>query len=392
MSAIDLFAGAGGFSLAAHQAELNVLAAIELDTSAANTYRENIINRLKQKTHLINGDILKVSPLDLRLELGLKRGELKLMLGGPPCQGFSSHRRKDAGVDDPRNQLLLRYYDFVEEFQPEAFLVENVAGLFWKKHSSYLEKFKQLAQENGYTIHFCDTLNAKDYGVPQTRKRAFILGVRENIKYDGLSFPPKPEYFSPTSKEVNKQGLPAWRSASAVFERLSDNLVERYIKEHFKPHTKYSDREARSILKSLEYGEPVDKKDPCNVHMQPTEKMLRRFQSTRLNGSRMDAAPEFELKCHANGYAGHKDVYGRVIIHLPSNTMTTGCNNPSKGRFVHPWENHGFTLRHAARLQTFPDNFIFTGNKTEQAKQIGNAVPIELGERLIRKIKAIITL
>lgn len=392
MSAIDLFAGAGGFSLAAHQAGLDVLAAIELDKSAAHTYRENIINRLGQKTNLINGDILKISPFDLRLVLGLKRGELKLMLGGPPCQGFSSHRRKDAGVDDPRNKLLLRYYDFVEEFQPKAFLVENVAGLFWKKHSSYLEKFKLLAEDNGYIIHFCDTLNAKDYGVPQTRKRAFILGVRKGVKFDTLAFPPKAEYFSHSSKEVTNQGLRPWRAASAVFERISGDLIERYIKEHFRPYTKYSDDEARAILKNLEYGEPVNDKDPCNVHMQPTDKMLRRFQSTRLNGSRTDADPEFELKCHANGYAGHKDVYGRVIIHLPSNTMTTGCNNPSKGRFVHPWKNHGFTLRHAARLQTFPDNFIFTGNKTEQAKQIGNAVPVELGERLIRKIKDLITI
>lgn len=386
MNAIDLFAGAGGFSLAAHQAGLEILAAIEMDISAANTYHENIINRLKQKTNLINGDILQVSPLDLRLKLGLIPGELDLILGGPPCQGFSSHRRKDDGVDDPRNQLLLRYYDFVEEFQPKAFLVENVAGLFWEKHSSYLEKFKQLAQENGYNIHFCDTLNAKDYGVPQTRKRAFILGIRNGVHSDNLIFPPKPEYFSSTSKEVNEYGLPSWRAASVVFEQLTSDLIERYIVEHFRPHSKYTDNEARLLLENLEYGDPVDEKDPCNIHMQPSDKMLRRFKSTRLNGSRMDAGSEFELTCHANGYSGHKDVYGRVIIHLPSNTMTTGCNNPSKGRFVHPWKNHGFTLRHAARLQTFPDDFIFIGNKTDQAKQIGNAVPTLFAEKLILAI------
>lgn len=386
MSAIDLFAGAGGFSLAAHQAGLNILAAIELDKSAALTYRENIINRLNQETHLINGDILEFSPSTLRSELGLEPGELTLMLGGPPCQGFSSHRINDAGVDDPRNKLLLRYYDFVEEFKPKAFLVENVSGLFWKRHASFLNSFKQLAEDNGYIIHFCDTLNAKDYGVPQTRKRAFILGVREDIEFDTSSFPPPAEYFSHSSKEVMKLGLPAWRPASAVFEKLSNNLIERYIKDHFKPYTKYSVEEARSLLQGLEHGEVVDKNDPCNVHMQPMDKMLRRFKSTRLNGSRMDADPEFELTCHADGYAGHKDVYGRVMIHLPSNTMTTGCNNPSKGRFVHPWKNHGFTLRHAARLQTFPDNFIFMGNKTDQAKQIGNAVPTLLAKKLISKI------
>ncbi|WP_038194946.1 DNA cytosine methyltransferase [Vibrio nigripulchritudo] len=385
MSAIDLFAGAGGFSLAAHQAGLDVLAAIELDASAAQTYKKNIIERLEQKTKLLNGDILKINPSELREELGLKKGELQLILGGPPCQGFSSHRIKDAGVDDPRNKLLLRYYDFVEEFKPKAFLVENVAGLFWKKHASYLVKFKQLAEDNDYVIHFCDTLNAKDYGTPQNRKRAFILGIRSDVNCNELAFPPEPSYFSPTSKEA-KQGLSTWRTGSAVFEPLTPKLIEQYIEKHFRPHTKLSDDEARTLLQGLESGHPVDKNDPCNVHMKPTEKMQRRFNSTRLNGSRIDADPEFELKCHANGYGGHKDVYGRVIIHTPSNTITTGCNNPSKGRFVHPWKDHGITLRHAARLQTFPDEFVFLGTSTSQAKQIGNAVPPELGEILINSI------
>ncbi|MGU0056081.1 DNA cytosine methyltransferase [Enterobacter hormaechei] len=110
------------------------------------------------------------------------------------------------------------------------------------------------------------------------------------------------------------------------------------------------------------------------------------FKHTRLNGSRTDAGKKFQLNCHSNGYAGHKDVYGRIFIHQPSNTITTGCNNPSKGRFVHPWENHGIALRQAARLQTFPDYFVFTGSSTNQARQIGNAVPPMLGKTLISHI------
>ncbi|OBU33927.1 DNA cytosine methyltransferase [Photobacterium phosphoreum] len=386
MSAIDLFAGAGGFSLAAHQAGLSVLAAIELDESAAQTYQENIVERLKQKTKLLNGDILKINPSKLRQELGLKKGQLRLILGGPPCQGFSSHRIKDAGVDDPRNKLLLRYYDFVEEFQPKAFLVENVAGLFWKKHASYLERFKLLAEENGYIIHFCDTLNGKDYGTPQNRKRAFILGIRNDISRETLKFPPTPEYFSPTSREVQRDNLQAWRTASSVFEPLTNELIERYIVDYFRNKTNYTDEEARILLKGLESGTSISSDDQCNIHMQPTEKMKRQFIDTPLNGGRMDISPEFQKKCHANNYAGHKDVYGRVLIHKPSNTMTTGCNNPSKGRFVHPWKNHGFTLRHAARLQTFPDDYCFIGSTTARAKQIGNAIPTILGYKLIYAI------
>lgn len=386
MRAIDLFAGAGGFSLAAYQVGIEVLAAIELDSSAARTYQENLIDRLEQDIHLISGDILKILPSDLRSDLGLVAGELDLILGGPPCQGFSSHRIKDAGVDDPRNKLLLRYYDFVEEFQPKAFLVENVAGLFWKKHSRYLERFQQLAEENGYHIHFCGTLNAKDYGVPQNRKRAFILGIRKGIGYDELSFPPQREFFSPTSREVTEQVRPSWRTASSVFEPLTEELIERYIREYFRPDTGLSDDEARVLLLELEFGGSVEGSDPCNINMQPTPLMKERFEELRLNGSRSDLPERFHLKCHSNGYGGHKDVYGRVRIHEPSNTMTTGCHNPSKGRFVHPWLNHGFTLRHAARLQTFPDSFIFTGTFTEMARQVGNAVPTMLGNKLLLSI------
>ena len=383
--AIDLFAGAGGFSLAAHNLGLDIVAAIELDSTASETYQHNLIDRLGQKTRLLSEDILNISPESLRAELGLDIGELSLILGGPPCQGFSSHRIKNAGVDDPRNKLLLRYFDFVQSFAPKAFLVENVSGLFWKRHRSYLDKFKELAKKNHYDLVFCNTLNAKDYGIPQNRKRAFILGIRKDVVHNQISFPPRQTHFSPTSKEV-KNGSSQWRTASSVFEPLSNELIVQYIKQHFQPHTKLSFDEAQCLLKNLESGQHVQSDDPCNIHMKPTDRMKARFENTRLNGSRVDAGKEFELKCHSDGYAGHKDVYGRILIHQPANTITTGCNNPSKGRFVHPWKNHGITLRHAARLQTFPDEFTFLGSSTSQAKQIGNAVPPKLGEVLINAI------
>lgn len=381
--AIDLFAGAGGFSLAAHNLGLDIIAAIELDKTASETYHLNLIERLGQDTSLLNEDILQINPESLREELGIETGELAIILGGPPCQGFSSHRIKDAGVDDPRNKLLLRYFDFVEAFLPKAFLVENVTGLFWERHKSYLDNFLALAEQHHYNVVFCDTLNAKDYGVPQNRKRAFILGIREDT--NTLNFPPPKTHFSPASKEV-KEGANKWRTASSVFEPLTPALIEQYVKEHFRDHTKLKDDEARLELENLEAGSEISFDDPCNVHMQPTTRMKERFKKTRLNGSRTDAGKEFELQCHANGYLGHKDVYGRMFIHQPSNTITTGCNNPSKGRFVHPWKDHGITLRHAARLQTFPDDFIFLGSSTHQAKQIGNAVPPSLGETLITSI------
>lgn len=385
IKAIDLFAGAGGFTLSAIEAGVDVLAAIEFDQAAADTYKYNFLNHKKIDIDLRagpdDGDITNISPSDLKKSLGLRKGSLDLILGGPPCQGFSTHRIKDAGVDDPRNQLLLRYFEFVHEFKPKAFLVENVAGLLWKRHQNYLQTFIKKAEEEGYIIKFCDTLNAKDYGVPQNRKRVFIFGIRKNLNNKGIQFPPAATHHSPAS------GLnPKWVSASKVFEKIPERLYKKYWEDYFSRKTKLTQKETYSLLESLNHSLPVREDDPCNVHMQPTDKMAERFSDTPLNGSRIDAGEKHRLKCHSNGYEGHKDVYGRIFIHQPSNTITTGCNNPSKGRFVHPWKNHGITLRHAARLQTFPDWFIFTGNTSEQAKQIGNAVPIELGKALISSI------
>ncbi|EPO3008756.1 DNA cytosine methyltransferase [Vibrio cholerae] len=386
IKAIDLFAGAGGFTLSAIEAEVNVLAAIEFDEAAANTYKENFI---KVGHHNIDlragkdfGDINKVDPLELRESLNLKKGELDLILGGPPCQGFSTHRIKDAGVNDPRNTLLLRYFEFVNEFNPKAFLVENVAGLLWERHKDFLDKFISLAENAGYVIKFCGTVNAKDYGVPQNRKRVFIYGLRQDLDTDSNHvFPPEPTHFSATSGK-----FPHWVTASSVFEKIPKELYDQYWDKYFKIKTKLTYEQTITLLSSLKYGEKLKENDPCNVYMQPTEMMLQRFSDTPLNGSREDAGEKHQLKCHSGDYKGHKDVYGRILIHLPSNTITTGCNNPSKGRFIHPWLNHGITLRHAARLQSFPDWFNFCGSSTEKARQIGNAVPPLLGKVLISDI------
>ena len=152
LTAIDLFSGAGGFSLAAHNAGVDVLAAIEFDQYAAETYQKNLVDRLKAKTQVFAEDITKVNIDSIMRYQGIKKGHLDILLGGPPCQGFSSHRINDSGKDDPRNALLIRYFDFVEHLKPKAFLVENVPGLLWPRHEKYLNDFLNLAKKHGYTI------------------------------------------------------------------------------------------------------------------------------------------------------------------------------------------------------------------------------------------------
>jgi DNA (cytosine-5)-methyltransferase 1 len=368
LKAIDLFAGAGGFSLAALNVGVDVLAAVEIDQDACDTYKRNLIDLRRSKTHLYSGNVLNINPKDIRIELGLDVSELDFLMGGPPCQGFSKHRILDKGVNDPRNQLLTRYFDFVREFKPKVFLVENVPGLLWKRHELHLQKFKNLSRANGYSLLGPIKVNAKDYGVPQNRERVFILGVRTDCDTKKVEWPPTPTHFKPGT------ATPAWRTASTVFE----------------PAPKYKIQQLKKVIgkeqvKSLVFGVSLKtiNQDPSSLHMNHTQDLRDRFAATPINGCREDI--DFRLPCHRDGYGGHKDVYGRIRLAQPGPTMTTGCFNPSKGRFLHPWKSHGISVRHAARFQTFPDDFVFSGGITKQGVQVGNAVPILLGQVMIKE-------
>ncbi|HED2335722.1 TPA: DNA cytosine methyltransferase [Serratia liquefaciens] len=371
IKAIDLFSGAGGFSLAALDLGIEILAAIELDKDACDTYRKNLIQKRENSIKLLNKDIMTISPDELMDSLQLKEKELDLIIGGPPCQGFSSHRIKNAGVNDPRNELLIRYYDFVKIFQPKMFLVENVPGLLWEKHKDYLNNFKRLAANSGYNILGPLKLNAKDYGVPQNRNRVFILGLRDDISISEGDWPPSPTHF--------KDKKPYWVNASEIFEKPTPSIIE-----------KITTVLGQDVAQKLKFKNTLkeNKSDPNNIHMNHADYMIERFSLTPINGSREDV--DFRLPCHSNGYVGHKDVYGRIRLSLPGPTITTGCFNPSKGRFLHPWDNHGITVRQAARFQTFPDDYIFSGGIISQGKQVGNAVPVNLGKILLKSCVEII--
>lgn len=381
LTAIDLFSGAGGFSLAAHNVGVEVLAAIELERYAAETYQKNMVERLGASTQVFSQDINKVNVDSIMRFQGIRPGELDILLGGPPCQGFSTHRLKDSGQDDPRNELLIRYFDFVWNLKPKAFLVENVPGLLWPRHEKYLKNFLALTKDHGYSVVGGKPfiINARDYGVPQNRRRAFILAFRNDVLLSDFIWPP-------ASTNVTS-GVNGWITASSVFEKPGKDIIDVF-KERLKVKFSYSKEQANFIIDALRWGNPLMQTDPCNVHMKHDPKLIEVFANTPLLGDRRDSGRE--LNCHKD-HGGHKDVYGRVYPHLPSNTVTTGCNNPSKGRFVHPWLNHGITLRHAARLQTFPDDYVFSGGVIAAAKQIGNAVPVKLGEALISQIASFLS-
>ena len=347
LQAIDLFAGAGGFSMAARGNGIRVVAAVENSPHACNTYHKNLVEGLPHPPILFSHDIEQLPVQTFMERADIAPGETDILMGGPPCQGFSTHRIKDAGVDDPRNALLLQYFNYLIGLKPKCFVVENVPGLLWPRHAKYLERFYELANEAGYNVFAPQIINARDYGVPQSRKRVFILGFMDSSP-DLLEWPPKATHFPPDSIEVRKLKRPPWRPAADVF-----NI-------------------------------PIAADDPNNIHMNHTPEMVRVFESTPLNGGSRHQS-ERQLPCHRH-HNGHKDVYGRINPNNPGPTMTTACINPSKGRFLHPTEHHGITVRHAARFQTFPDSFIFHGGLMASGVQVGNAVPIQLGRAVLSSI------
>jgi len=344
----DLFAGAGGFSLGATEAGCEVVFAVELNRTAAKTYLDNIgkPGRAPGVT-VYNEDITRLDPSDLAARHFPDGAACDLLLGGPPCQGFSRHRIKDAGVADPRNALIHEYFGFVRTLRPRAFLMENVPGMLWPRHRDYVDAFYAQAAESGYRVRAPVRVDARDYGLPQARQRVFILGFREDVAEDGFEWPPRPTHAEP--RESMPEGLLPWSDCRAAFA-------------------------------------PPPAGDPNDIHMNHAPELVEAFASTPHNGGSRHESNRV-LDCH-KGHDGHRDVYGRINPFKPAPTMTTACINPSKGRFVHPTLDHGITVRQAARIQTFPDDFVFSGGLMATGQQIGNAVPVALARTLVGHIRA----
>jgi DNA (cytosine-5)-methyltransferase 1 len=346
LNCVDLFSGAGGFSLAAQNAGLSVRLAIENNHHAISTYRDNLC-RADQNPILMEGDISQICADDAYAKAFGAADSCDLLLGGPPCQGFSTHRINDAGIADKRNDLIHVYFDFVRRFAPTAFLMENVPGMLWPRHAATLSRFYDEGHRAGFDVFRPVVVDARDYGVPQRRKRVFILGIRKGTPPLGLTWPPIPTHGNQQARMSNPD-LQAWNNCSAAFA-------------------------------------PAPVGDPNDIHMMHGDELTEAFRRTPPNGGSRKSSGR-QLKCHEK-HDGHKDVYGRIDPACPGPTMTTACINPSKGRFVHPTLNHGITVRQAARMQTFPDSFIFSGGLTAAGQQVGNAVPIMLAKILIEQLK-----
>lgn len=342
--AIDLFCGCGGTTCGLKKAGINVKAAVEINPVAMETYKKN-----NKEVAVINEDIRNVSGERLRKVSGLTKKEKLLLVACPPCQGFSAIRK--GGENDDRNQLVFEFVRLMKELKPDFILMENVAGMSKGKGKTVFECALKLMKEDYECVY--DVLNAADYGVPQTRKRLVLHGIRKDLFDDvkkedlSLSLPVR------THKAPNQKGnLPEWETASVILGLPVIGAGETYQGGNVHNHTSNGMSEIN----------------------------IQRIRYIRAHGGDRRCLPEeLALSCHKDKN-GHTDVYGIMDIHKPAPTITGGCMHYSKGRYGHPYQDRALSAREAARLQSFDDTYIFCGNNAEVALQIGNAVPVELAK------------
>lgn len=338
LSCIDAFCGAGGLGLGLSRAGFEILLSFDIDQKCIDTIN---VNKKYFHHHAEQADISSMLNGKLLKKCGLRRGELDLLAGGPPCQGFSVQR---IGSDkDVRNQLVLKYEKLIEEVYPRCFVMENVSGIAGKRGKTILERLINRAERIGYEVQI-KLLDAQDFGVPQRRHRYVIVGVRKDV-LGHFTYP---------------VALPG---RVTVRDAIGD-LPEP----------------------------PMDGTDSPGISLHRRDKLskknLERIRAVKAGQGR-DFLPKHLLAtCHkvSSSVIGHRNVYGRMEWDKVAPTITARFDSFTRGQFGHPDQDRTISLREGALLQTFPFDFAFIGNKVDVARQIGNAVPPGLAECIGRAI------
>lgn len=383
MTVIDLFSGVGGFSLGLKKAGYDIVLANEIDVQISDSYKKN-----HSETLMINSDIsnmlenfddlisqnCKEQKIDNDL-LNKKLLNIDLIVGGPPCQGFSMAggriRKKNQFLDDPRNYLFKQYFKVIQKFEPKYFIFENVVGISSMNNGEILSEIETIFQDKsnfnkGKYYLQKKVFLASDFGIPQKRKRFIIIGSKVPFDLEEKILETKNNIDSDFCKSVT------------IHDAIADLCYEDFSK--YTEKQKYLKKPISKYQIQMRNGNESLKNHILHNHKPLTLDRISRIKSGN-NWESLDEKNKIK--------SVHSGAYGRMEWDEQSATITTRFDTPSGGRFIHPTLNRNITIREAARIQSFSDDFIFYGNKTSICKQIGNAVPPKLGEFLGYIIKNI---
>lgn len=349
---LDLFAGAGGLSsgLKTGSKLFETVRAVEIDPAAAASYNATFGDSIA-----FAGSIQDWRLLDEDL------GRIDVVVGGPPCQGFSTLGKRDA--EDERNDLWREYEAVIARYTPQYFLLENVAMFFKSSQFQELLESTQSGVLSDYKIEY-SVLNSADYGTPQTRKRAVIIGYRSDMIFPG--FPPPTHLGNHVSVRKALAGVDPVVTATELAPERTIEVGGRQLAGPFSPS-------------ELHLGRSYSKLS------------MDRFAAIPEGGNRFNLPEKLKAECWKKHVSGSGDVMGRMHWDRPSVTIRTEFFKPEKGRYIHPSENRAITHFEASILQGFSPQHVFVGSKTSIARQIGNAVPIPLGAALGKQVAAAVT-
>lgn len=368
---IDLFCGTGGFAsgFTTADAGFEIAYAIDNDKAAVGTARAN-----HRSVPIEEKDIRAVDLHLLRRDLGIS--DVDVIIGGPPCQGFSSLRpNRGADKEDERNSLFLEFARFVEEFRPKMIVLENVVGLLTHRDGATLEKTIEAFEGLGYSTDW-RILNAASFGVPQKRERFILLGARDSGE---IAWPEPTHRFSGkvighTDKARFLEAGEDAPEAVSVEEAIGDlphlNRGEHKTQYEMSPYTQYQlDRRKASNELSLH---------KASNH---SDKMMEVIKHA---GDSIACIPPHLIS------SGFSSCYSRLRAEEPATTITVKFQSPASSKCIHPYQHRTITPREAARIQSFDDDFKFVGSLTQIASQLGNAVPPLLGKALAQTISKLI--
>jgi DNA (cytosine-5)-methyltransferase 1 len=327
----DFFCGCGGTSAGLRLAGMEIALGVDFEPRASETFRRNF-----DEAKFVERDIAEIDPADIAEGLGEDDGPL-LISACAPCQPFSSfvgHRPVD-----PRRSLLLRLLPFIRALEPSFVFVENVPGLkAARANAGTFARFCKALRDEGYHVA-SEVVDCRHYGIPQRRRRLVILASR----------------LGPINVPRRTHGRDGEHELSTVWEWIGD-------------------------LPRIDAGQ-IHPKVPNHQASAVTEINLRRLRATPPGGGRADWPRDLWLDCHKS-HSGHSDVYGRMHADAPAPALTTKCTSISNGRFGHPYQDRPISVREAACLQTFPRDFVFSGSIKSATRQVGNAVPVLLAQRM----------